>query len=220
MTVSAWEDISSSYAEAAAQAFPLQRAAVFAVAFLASLAIQQQTHLSVLETLAVLPLSEFTTLEKGFLAKSSAGNVLWALLATLLAVVVSWLFSRLAYSLVDKATGATARAKAADKSWLSELSIDDRKAALEIVESGLIEPRTRLRSLVSTNELLSGVAVVLLTAGYWGNVLDYAVGTSALVCAFFSHALSIKIFLTEYYAAALAKSQLQGKLPPLIGKVN
>lgn len=218
--MSTWEEISSTYAEAATRALPLHRAVVFAAAFLISISIQQQTHLSALETLAAVPLSEFITFDKGFLSKSTAGNVLYALLATLVGVALSKAFTRLAYALVDRATGASAKAALLDKSWLSGLSIEERKSALELVDSGLTEPRIRLRALTSMNELLVGIGAIFTVAAFWGNVLDGAIGAGAFIGAVCSHMFTIHVFLTDYYGAALAKAHLQGKPSPHIAKLN
>ena len=159
--MSAWDQISSTYTESATQALPLHRAVVFVTGFFVSLAIQRQTHLSILETLAVVPLSEFVTFDKGVLSKAMVGNVLWALFATFIGVALSKGLIRLAYGIVQRATGAGTKAASLDKSWVVGLSIEERTSALELVESGLTEPRTRLRTLTSLNELLVGIGAIL-----------------------------------------------------------
>lgn len=212
--MSAWEEISSTYVEAATQALPLHRIAIFAAGFLVSLVLQNQTHLSALESLAEVPLSELVALDKGLLSKATIGNVLWALLATSGGVIFSKLILRLAYALVDKATDASAKAAALDKSWMSGFSIEERKAALELVESGLSEPRARLRAFTSINELLVGIAIVCLVAAFWGNRLDGIVGSVALISAISTHMVAIYVFLTDYYGAALSKAHLQGRRTP------
>ncbi|MES2584319.1 MAG: hypothetical protein V4627_16465 [Pseudomonadota bacterium] len=218
--MSAWEDIGSAYVEAATQALPLHRVAIFAAGFLISLVIQNQTHLSALESLAVVPLSELITFDKGLLSKATTGNILWALIATLVGITFSKGLLRLAYTLVDRATGASATAASLDKSWLYGLSIEERNAAVELVESGLTEPRSRLRAYTSINELLVGIGFVCIAAAFWGNILDGVVGGLALVGALFSHMVSIHIFLTDYYGAALSKAHLQGKKIPDIAKLQ
>ena len=125
-----------------------------------------------------------------------------------------------AYALVDRATGASVKAASLDKLWLKGLSIEDRKTALELVESGLAEPRARLRALTGINELLVGIGAVCTVAAFWGNVLDGVVGAVALAGAVGSHLFAIYIFLTDYYGAALAKAHLQGKSTPHITQLN
>lgn len=218
--MSAWDEISSTYAEAATQALPLHRVVVFVIGFLVSLAVQHKTHLSAIETLAVLPLSELISLDKGFLSKATAANILWALAATLLGVTLSKGLVRLSYSLVDRATGASSKAASLDKSWLSGLSIEDRNSAVALMESGLTEPRGRLRALTGLNELLVATGSVFLIASFWGNMLDGAIGVTALVVAVFTHVFAIHIFLSDYYGAALAKAHLQGKPSPKISQLN
>jgi hypothetical protein len=148
------------------------------------------------------------------------GNVLWALLATFIGVALSKALIRLAYGLVDRATDASAKAASLDKSWLLGLSIEERTSALELVDSGLTEPRARLRTLTCLNELLVGIGTIFIVAAFWGNGLDGAAGAVALVGAIFSHMFAIHVFLTDYYGAAIAKAHLQGKLIPHMAKLN
>jgi hypothetical protein len=218
--MSAWEQVSSTYTEAATKALPLHRAVVFFTGFLVSLAVQQQTHLSLLETLAVVPLADFFTLDKGLLAKATFGNVFWAILATFAGVAFSKVSIRLAYGLVDRATGLSAKAAGLDKSWLSGLSIEERISALELLESGLIEPRARLRAFSGLSELLGGVGIIFFVATVWGNRIDGTVGTVALIGAFISQLVTIFIFLSDYYGPAMAKAHLQGRLAPNIEALN
>jgi len=218
--MSSWEDIGSTYIEAATKALPLHRAVVFVIGFLISLAVQHRTHLSALETLAVIPLLEFTDANGGFFSKSTVGNVLWAFSSTLAVIFLSKIFIRLAYELVDRATKASEKAKSLSGDWISSLSIEERKAALDLVSSGMIEPRARLQTLTAINELLIAVGVIFSVAAFFGGILDLSVGGVAFVSAFFSHVFSIKIFLTDYYGAALVKAQLQGRPPPHIRKID
>jgi len=217
--MSAWEDVGATYAEAATKALPLHRAVVFAAGFLVSLAIQRQTHLSILETLSCVPLTDFATFEKGFLAKATSANAMWAIGLTIVAVLLSKTLTRLAYMLVDRATGASKRAAQLDRAWLKGLSIEERKAALELIDAGLAEPRGRLRSMTSINELLSGIGIAFAVAAHWGNVLDGTISGVALVSAACSHLLAIQIFLGDYFGPALTRAQLQGKRVPHIATV-
>lgn len=218
--MSAWEDISSTYAEAATKALPLHRAIVFGAGFLLSLSIQQQTHLSILETLAVVPLSDFSTLDKGFLAKATGANVMWAMLATLTAVALSKGMIRLAYGVVDRATGASKRAAQLDRGWVAGLPIEERKAALDLVESGLAESRTRLRAMTGMNEILIGVSAMFAVSAVWGNALDGSISAVTLIAATCTHLMAIYVFLTDYYGPALAKAQLQGRSLPRITSLD
>lgn len=218
--MSSWEDIGSTYIEAATKAFPLHRAIVFFAGFLMSLSVQHRTHFSALETLAVIPLLELTMENEGFFAKSTVGNIIWALISTIAGIFLSKILIRVAYGIVDRATKATEQAKNLDGDWISSLSIEERKAALELVNSGMLEPRARLQTLTAINELLIGVGIVFSVAAFFGGALDFLVGGVAFVCAFFSHLFSIRIFLTDYYGVALAKAQLQGKPPPHMKKID
>lgn len=218
--MSAWEEISSTYVEAATQVLPFHRVVIFSVGFLISLVIQSQSHLSVLESLAAVPLSELVTFDKGLLSKATFGTILWALLATSVAIALSKGMLRLAYKLVDRATGAGEKAASLDRSWIAGLSIEERNSALELVESGLPEPRARLRAYTSINELLVGIGFIFSVAAYWGNILDGIAGIVAFAAGLFSHMIAIHIFLSDYYGAALSKAHLQGKAIPDIERLQ
>ncbi|WP_332745164.1 hypothetical protein [Hydrogenophaga sp.] len=216
----AWEEIGSTYAEAVTHAFPLHRAIIFATGFLLSLAIQQQTHLSALETIVAVPLSDLASFSTGFLAKATFGNVFWGAASTCAGVGASKMLIRLAYAVVDRATGASVKAATIDKSWIAGLSVEERMLALELVDSGMSEPRARLRAITSTNELLVGIGSICIVAAFWGNRLDGFVGALALAGAICSHLLAIHVFLKDYYGAALTKAHLQGKVAPNIAELT
>lgn len=218
--MAAWEEISSTYAEAATRALPLHRFLIFATGFLVSLGVQQQTHLSILETLSVLKLSSLTSFDKGFFEEATVASVMWAIVATALSVIVSKGMARLAYRVVDHATGASTKAQNLDRSWLGALSVEEKKAAVELLDSGLNETRSRIRMLTGLNELLIGLFITFASALHWGNLLDGSVAAVAIIGAVISHMAAISTFLSEYYGPALIRAQLQGKAAPRVGKVT
>jgi len=128
--------------------------------------------------------------------------------------------ARLAYRLVDGATGVKARAENLDQSWLNALAVEEKKTAVELIESGLNETRSRIRMLTGLNELLIGLFIAFSVAWHWGNLLDGLLAAVAVVGAFISQMAAIGTFLTEYYGPALVRAQLQGKAAPRVGKVT
>lgn len=212
--MSAWEDIGSTYAEAASKAIPLHRAAIICFAFFASLGVQHQTHLSIIETITNIPLAQLTSFDKGILSTTTAGNLFWSLAATFAAIAASKQLLRLSYNFVERATSTGGKFANLSTEWLNGLSVEDRKGALDLVESGLIEPRTRLKSMTATNEVLTGLAITLIVATRWGNCLDLALGAAAMGASLLGHYRSIRFFIDEYLGSALTKAQLQGRHLP------
>lgn len=218
--MSSWEDIGSTYSEAVTQALPLHRAVIFLVGFYISIATKNKTHLSAIETLAMVPLNKIKDFDEGFLSNAFVENVFFGVFAILFGVLLSKLMLISVYKLVQKSTKLAFRSKNTDSTWLNNLSMDDRKAALEVVEMGLLKPRSRLRRISTVNEILCGTAVVLLGASIFCGLFDFVVGFIFLVFAVVNHFYIIKIFISDYYGQALVASQLQGKELPSINNLD
>lgn len=130
--MSAWESVGTTYIEAATSAMPLHRALVFAVGLGGSVAVREQTHLSIFETLARIPLSDMTSLATGPLSKAVFADVLLGIAL----VVGGWVFSRLmlraVFALAARSTNLweRARASAARSPIDPEQPLADRQAAL------------------------------------------------------------------------------------------
>jgi len=194
---------------------------VFAGGVLGSLAIQKQTHLSIFETIARLPLAELANLTSGPLSRATIGD----LLAGTGAVVIGWCGSRLTlrmtFSVAAKATDLWKRTSTsmAEHRPDEKLSLEDRKKALELIDAGLEEPRSLLRRYNSVTEMLSGFAVLSLLVAHWGNALDLSIGLALGIAVIFCNVGAVRLFLRDFYGPALYRAQLVGKRPPHLSNV-
>lgn len=211
-----WEDVGSTYVEAATSALPLHRLFVFVAGFSGALAIQSQTHLSIIESIIHVPLTEIANVSSGPLSKATVAE----LFAGIAAVVVGWMLHRLtirctfslaanATNLWDRVSGSISVNKPDPK-----LPLDDRKTTMELIDISLEEPRGQLRKLSATAELLIGLAIPLVVVSYWGNILDFIIGVSFSLAAIGCQITSVRVFLRDYFGPALYKAQLIGKRAP------
>ena len=155
--MSVWDSIGTAYVEAASSALPLHRVVVFAVGFVGSVSVQQQTHLSIIETIASIPVSDLTSLSLG---KALLADVLLGISL----VFMGWIFSRLVlrtiFSFAARSTELWERMQGSGASQHSYhlQSFSERQTALEYIDKSLSEPRARLRSLCAVAEFLGGLA--------------------------------------------------------------
>jgi hypothetical protein len=214
--MSLWDSVSTTYVEAATSAFPLHRAVVFAGGLMGSIAVHHQTHLSIFETLARLPLADITSLTKGPLGKASVADVM----AGVAIIIAGWIFSRLTlrlvFALASRSTDLRARVAESEAQAPidKEQSLADRQKAMELIDASLKEPRVRLRNLGAAAELTSGLAIAGFVAFHWGNVVDFLFAFAMLVTSVVIQTNSVRIFLADYFGPALFKARLQGKKAP------
>ncbi len=213
--MSAWESIGTTYVEAATSALPLHRAVVFAAGFGGSVAVNQQTHLSIFETIARIPLSELASLSTGPFSKAVFADVLFgvALMAS------AWIFSRLVlwgiFALAARSTDLWERARVSETQTPidPQQSLADRQSAMELIDKSLEEPRARLRSRSAAAELIGGLGLGCLIAAHWGNMLDSLLGVVLVVVSVSLQVGSVQLFLAEYLGPSMLKARLQGRKP-------
>ncbi|MGJ0223533.1 hypothetical protein ACQUZK_09045 [Streptococcus pyogenes] len=215
--MSLWESVGDTYVEAAAALLPLHRALSFAVGFVVSFIALDHDYKSVTESLLHLPLDQFATLKEGLFADAVVAN----LVAGIAAVIAGWLLSRLTlrgmFAVVARATDYEKRVQEAYSTSAATgvSTVGERKEALEFVESILASPQTGLRRLTALAELASALAVTLLAASYWGNLVDIVCGIAALAISSTFHFLAIRLFLADFLGPAILKATLLGKpVPP------
>ena len=211
-----WDSIGTTYVDAATTALPLHRAALFLAAFVGSVAVHKQTHLSIFESISNISLASFASLSSGALSGATLADVM-----TATAVCVGgWVYSRVAlrsiFFMASRSTDLMTRIVAAQKQAPldPQQALHERQKAVALVESSLIETRTRLKAMGAAAEFVGGVGLAALTAFYWGNVLDLTVGVAFCFAAFTLQVSTVRLFLSEYFGPALFKAHLQGKQPP------
>jgi hypothetical protein len=209
--MSIWDSVGTTYVEAATTALPLHRAIVFAIGFIGSLAIKNQTHLSILETVASFPLNDLTSFSTGPLREAIFADVLAGVFLTISGWLVSRVLLRAIFSLAARSTDLWKRVTESESAIGPSNSLAERLQLVELIDSSLVETRAHLRSLSGGSELLCALVVGCLLASHWGNVLDIFGGVLSLATAIIVNAASVRIFLADYFGPALLKAQLQGK---------
>jgi len=211
--MSIWDSVGTTYVEAATTALPLHRVIVFAIGFISSLAIRHQTHLSILETVASLPIADLTSLSTGLFRDAKLADVL----AGIVLAASGWFFSRMLlrciFMLAARSTNLWNRVTESESPLGQSQSLADRLQLVELIDSSLVETRSHLRSLSTASELLCGVVVSCFFASHWGNALDVLTGSILFILTIILHVTSVQIFLADYFGPALLKAQLQGKRP-------
>lgn len=214
--MSIWEDIGSNYLEAASSAFPLHRLAVFGVAVLCSLVADCHEYLSVIESLARMPVSEIIDLDYGPISELVVWNIFAGIFATYGAALAKHLITSVLFSQVAKITKFRDKTEAAVRAFPPSqlMSLKDRKRALEIIDAGLEGPKKNLKNFACIAEMFYGFSLVFLFACYWGNILDLMLSVFFGTLAIFLAIKSVFVFLREYFAPALFRSQLVGGRAP------
>lgn len=208
-----WSDVGASYSDAIVRFFPLQRISIFFVGFFASLSGEKSSE-SILAAISKVKLAELTSWSDGVLGDATGLNFLCGLIAVASAVFTSQVLTRWVFNLVSHATKLTNRVKSLDKSWAENLSLDDRKTALEMIEKATEAPRNRLRTMASLNELLLGLFLIFFAACFWTSKIDGLIAGIFLFFSIISHATAMHIFINDYYGLAATRAQLLGKTLP------
>jgi hypothetical protein len=213
--MSAWEEFSGAYVEAAASSLPLHRAAVAVLASISSLAVTHQTHKSILESILRIELAHLTAIDSPLLKNSNVGTVAAGLAAAIAGLFLSPLLLRIVFALATRSTSIFQRAKESSLASAGiHLDFEKRKAAADLLSSSLEQPRRRLRAYNSTVEVLTATSVLFLVLAYWGNILDVLTAIAAGLFALLLTVRSTLFFLSDYFGPAMVKAELEGRRPP------
>lgn len=220
--MSAWESFGSTYLEAASSALPLHRLLVVASGFIGSVAVANQTHLSVFETVASLSLLGLLDLKSGPFASATLANVF----AGIGLAFIAWIGSRaLLRAVFSAAAGLTklhqrvAEVMAASKTKSTD-PLSDRQAMVALIDSALEQPRAHIRALNAGMEFSLALALGLSASAWWGNLLDFSLAFAFLAVSVGLAFTSVKVFLSDYLGAAMLRAQLQGRRAPSPGEVG
>lgn len=211
--MSVWDSVGITYLDAAKSALPLHRLAIFAASSLGWLAAQKQTYDSIFLSIAHLPLTNLAYIDKSPLKDATISFVLAGVFATFLGWALSHLVLRLTFLVAAKTTDLWTKANDLLKKDLvsPQISLQDRKTTIELLDVALAEPRARIKSLTVWAELTAGLSVSFGVASYWGNALDIAIAGGSFIFLIVTTAVAGNTFLRDYYGGALFKAQLNGK---------
>lgn len=212
-----WGGISSSYVESITSTLPLHRLVLFGVGFMAALAVANQTHLSIAETICKFRIGDLIDAQSALLKEATVSYVLIGLASPMFGWAIARALTKVAYSIAARGTDLKNRvADALERSRGSvSMDLEERREEIEILERALERPRSNMKRLNSLCENFSGIASVFLVASFWGNAIDIFIGVASLVGGGVSSIFAIRFFFSEYYGAALFLSQLQGRNHPV-----
>lgn len=210
-----WDALGSTYLEAAGKALPLHRALLFFFGFIASLLICADCTLSVIQAVLRLEIKPLIFLDSEIYKGATILNLLAGCAAAVTAVVLSRISLRITFSAICKLINYEQRVDSAFRDSPFKTSpLKERKEALDFLEIGAAPLRNKLQFFNTVTELLSGAALVLLIAAFWGTWIDALAGFFLLMGLFIVQAFSIHLFLSQYLPIAISRAQLLGKPIP------
>lgn len=205
-----WESVEKSYTDAITAVFPLHRIVIFIFGFIITIGIKNQTHLSILETVANINISYFSSLS--LVIKNFA---IYDLFFSLSMVFAGWLSSRIILRtflyLAARSTKLWTKINSNQPQYDfgDELKISERKEAVEWIDLITSEVKSRLKTINFNAETASGIGFGLLAAFYWGNILDLLGFLVLFVISTFLSLKSISIFISDYLGPYSVKVMLQ-----------
>lgn len=215
--MSPWESIGKSYGEAIAGVFPLHRALVFGISVLFSEASRQPSHTSIVKSILSY---EATRL---FFGRNSmvANMQVMSLLAGFMLVLVSWVATQLLinclFSVVASVTKVWERADKIRRGFVpanEPISVPERQALIQFLDLSLSEPKKALQNLNAAVELILALSIVCMLTGLRGSRLDLLLFAIFLIGAVVVGAVSIHLFLADYFGLSLLRAELLGRKRP------
>lgn len=212
--MAAWSDVGSTYAEAVQGIFPLHRACIFFFGLTSSLAIEKDRLTPAIDTISELRLSEFASISAGFFKEATVLNITFGCLAVISALTLSFALTRFLTYIINKSTNFLEKAKSLDRSWTKNLNIEDRKNAIEFIDQGISDARTRIQHFSGCGELAAGISATLIACSLFTGTKDFGVSMAIFFMAVLLHGVKMHIFFKDFFGPALTKAQLQGKSVP------
>ena len=209
-----WSDVGSTYAEAVQGLFPLHRACIFLTGLVASLAVEKNGLTTVVQAIAEIRLSEFTSISTGLFKEAAMLNVFLGCLVVVFALMLSKAITYCIYFLINKGTDYINKAITLDRSWVGGLSVEDRKNWIDLIDQGILDAKTRIQHFSAFGELAVGVFLTLIASSVYTGLMDLWVSLAFFLIAVLLHGVKMYIFFKDFFGSALTKAQLQGRLVP------
>lgn len=210
------ESIGETYADAVVGALPAHRLLLFCAALIGSMAVSENSNVSVLSSLSRIRLQELFMLKTGILAKATLSDIFYSISV----VALGWLTSALLLRIIFAVAARVISFKQKIRDVLSEgkdyvsAPLEDRQIAIAIIDTSLSAPRSRIQRINTWAEISACIAMGLCMASRKTEMQDLWIGISFLLIALIIHVQGVRVFLSEYLGPALLMSQLQGKRPP------
>lgn len=210
-----WESVEKTYTDAIQAAFPLHRGIIFLFGILISIAIKNQTHLSISESILNIHASKLYSISE--LLKEI---ILMDLFFGLFLVFSGWLFTRIILRsflcLAARSTDLWGKINSNQPQYNfpKTISISERKEAVEWIDFITSDSKIKMKNINFNSEILAGISIGLMIAFYWGNIIDFLAFLIIILSSIFLCLKSISIFISDYLGPQSVKSMLQ------IGHIN
>lgn len=192
--------------------FPLYRVSLLFFALVVVVGVQDVKCKSVLEGLLRLSLRTFTDFEKGFFSTVTVLDALIAVVILLLGTIVHRLSRWLLFLWLRKNLKIDEVAKAMnDKSSASSDRTIASYFALKKSEREASNWGKKVSGLSLMSESALTLCLVFIYAGYFGNLIDFAVAVVFFAYALFAQGRSFIVFLKQYLPHAMHIRGLLGQ---------
>jgi hypothetical protein len=192
--------------------FPLYRVALFFVALVIVIAVQNLSSNSIILGLLRVEVRLFADFDQGYFATVIVQDILVAMGLLILGSVIHKLFRWLAFIWLRKSLKLDGIAKSmTEKSAALHEKMIPGYFALRKSEANARNWGNKVSawSLISESALM--LSVLLVYAGYFGNFTDYTIGFAAFLCALLAQAKSFIVFLKHYLPHAMHIKGLMGQ---------
>jgi len=144
-----------------------------------------------------------------------------SLLAGFMLVLISWVATQLLinclFSVVASVTKVWERADKIRRGFVpanEPISVPERQALIQFLDLSLSEPKKALQNLNAAVELILALSIVCMLTGLRGSRLDLLLFAIFLIGAVVVGAVSIHLFLADYFGLSLLRAELLGRKRP------
>lgn len=207
------ESLTTSYLESVASKFPVQRTALFAIGFIVSLVLPEALSDGVVGTLVRLKLTSLAAPKEWPLTSASLGSVLLGLAYVFVGIAASRSMAAVVFLLADRATNLRSKVSNIyrESAGLRTLPRSDRETEIAIIDGALAPVASAIRSVSSLAEFAGSLGLSLLILSVKSGLHDCLVGVLLLLVMVLSVIRSVQIFISDYFALAAHRNQLQGR---------
>lgn len=211
------DDLKDQYFDDIRALLPIHRFFVFALGVLCSLAVQNLTHKSLIETLLNIRLSTLTFDEGGVLESALLGNIAIGILLSTVAWGASSMLTQRFFTLVLQALNANQKIESASKNIRALLAGGraQNKEELTYFSNKSSDAGKKVRRLASLGEFSLGISICFSVGTIYGNMIDLLVSLIFLIGFFLGSFLAIHAFFSKFIKYDLLCKAITGDRSPI-----
>lgn len=208
------DELKDKYLEDICATIPLHRVVIVGLGFVASLIIEQRTHLSIAETLWNLRFSSLSFESGGLLENAQLSNIAIGLLISLIAWALNSTFNRAFFTWTMRKLGANAKILAAQKALAEKLkgltkpSID----YLPVFEKRAVMASREVSKFANLAEFFLGLSLCAGFVSYFGGTIDKVLLGVFLLVSISMNYWAILCFFRKYLKFDLLRQAIFGAL--------